>query len=242
MRMPVMVLPGSSEQHDDVIVEGWAAADVRSAEHPLLAAGEPLMARAAAGLADEVRRVLAARGRRTGRIVVLVGSGDNGGDALLATADLLRSGSTAVVVRLGRRVHAGGFRAAQQAGAQVLPPDAPAGRIATEAAAADVVLDGVLGIGGSGGLRAPARQVVARLAESGVRAAVVAVDLPSGLGADDGVPHPPMLRADRTVTFGAVKAGLLRASARPWVGRVLLVDIGLGPSLARGEPLIRVER
>jgi NAD(P)H-hydrate epimerase len=84
--------------------------------------------------------------------------------------------------------------------------------------------------------------VVARILETGVRASVVAVDLPSGLGADDGVPHPPLLRADRTVTFGAVKAGLLRISARPWVGRIRLVDIGLAPSLAGGEPLVRVER
>ncbi len=223
-----------------MIVDGYLAEQVRAAERPLLYAGVPLMARAAAGLAAEVRRLLATRGRRTGRIVVLAGSGSNGGDALLAAAALVAEGSSAVVVRLGRGVHAEGLRAAQRAGATVLPPDASAGRIAAEVARADVVLDGILGTGARGPLRGPARQVVGRLLESGGHGAVVvAVDLPSGLGPDDGVPHPPLLRADVTVTFGAVKAGLLAPGARAWTGRVRLVDIGLAPALAGVGPAAR---
>ena len=221
-----------------MIQDGYGADQVRAAEQPLLDAGVPLMARAAAGLAEEVRRVLASRGRRTGHLLVLAGSGSNGGDALLAAAELAADGSTVVVVRLGRRVHAEGLRAAERAGALVLPPDASAGRVAAEAARADVVLDGLLGTGSRGGLRAPARQVLARILESaGRRAAVVAVDLPSGLGPDDGAPHPPLLRADVTVTFGAMKAGLLAPEARAWVGEVRIVDIGLGPGLADVVPL-----
>lgn len=222
--------------------DGWTADQVRRAEQPLLAAGEPLMSRAAAGLALVVQEVLASRGRRTGRVLVLAGSGSNGGDALLASAILVRAGCTATVVRLGRRVHGPGLRAAARAGARVLPPDATAGRIAVEASRADVVLDGVLGTGAatSPALRAPGRQVVARVA-SALRDGppAVAVDLPSGIGADDGSVHLPVLRAARTATFGGVKAGLLLPPAAALAGRVHLVDIGLGPVLAQEQPAVR---
>jgi hydroxyethylthiazole kinase-like uncharacterized protein yjeF len=223
--------------------DGWTAAQVREAERPFLEAGVPLMDRAAAGLASAAGEVLARRGRRVGRVLVLTGSGSNGGDALLAAALLLGRGCTVVVARLGRRTHVAGLAAAERAGARVLPPDASPGRIAAEAAAADIVLDGVLGTGSTGGLRDPARQVVQRILESaGRRAAVVAVDLPSGVGPDDGVVHPPVLRADVTVTFGGVKAGLLLAPGRSAAGRVLLVDIGLGAGLAAGRPAVRGTR
>lgn len=219
---------------------GYSAAQVREAERPLLASGEPLMLRAAAGLAAVVRSVLEARHARRGRIVVLAGSGSNGGDALLAAAELARGGCPVVVVRLGRRVHAEGLRAAVRAGARLLPPDATAGAVAAATREADVVLDGILGTGARGGLRSPARQVVARVLESGRGGAdVVAVDLPSGVDPDDGAVNRPMLRAATTVTFGAVKAGLLLDPGRAAAGCVRLVDIGLGPTLGASAPLVR---
>ena len=122
----------------------------------------------------------------------------------------------------------------------MLPPDAPAGGIAAEAAAADLVLDGVLGTGARGGLRAPARQVVGRILESGLGCAdVIAVDLPSGVDPDDGSVSGPVLRAGATVTFGATKAGLLRRPGRSLAGRVHLVDIGLEPALRSVAPVVR---
>ncbi|MFD1720764.1 NAD(P)H-hydrate epimerase [Amnibacterium endophyticum] len=222
------------------IRDGWSAAQVRDAEQPLLAAGVPLMARAAADLAAEVERLLERRGRRRGHLLVLAGSGSNGGDALHATASLLQRGWSAEVALLGRRVHAGGLRAAARAGVRVLPPDVPVGRLVARAADAGVVLVGVLGTGAaaSPGLRGPARRAFAAL--TGVLAGgppVVAVDLPSGIGPDDGSVHLPVLRTTATVTFGAVKAGLLLHPARGRVGELRLVDIGLGPHLA-GEPLV----
>jgi NAD(P)H-hydrate epimerase len=126
-----------------------------------------------------------------------------------------------------------------------------------------VILDGILGIGAaaSPALRGRSRDVVAHvlaLLERGtqgprIRAApggdaagsrhplVVAVDLPSGISPDDGsVPDPTMLTADVTVTFGAVKAGLLVPPGRDHAGRVVFVDLGLGPALAGVEPAVQM--
>ena len=100
---------------------------------------------------------------------------------------------------------------------------------------ADLIIDGLLGIGGRGGLREPfaglARHA-ARARQAG--ATVVAVDLPSGIDADTGVVDGPAVRADVTVTFGAIKPGLLIDPGAGHAGAVELIDIGLGPYLKEG--------
>ncbi|WP_328596910.1 NAD(P)H-hydrate epimerase, partial [Agromyces humi] len=94
-------------------------------------------------------------------------------------------------------------------------------------------------------LRGAARDLVAAampiVEERGIP--VVAVDLPSGIHPDDGsVPDPTVLSADITVTFGAVKAGLLLEPGASRAGRVELVDLGLGPELAAMTPLVTTDR
>lgn len=217
---------------------GWSAAQVRAAEQPLLEAGEPLMQRAADGLATEIEQLLAGRSAPPGRVLVLIGGGNNGGDALFAGATLAAAGHPVTLVPLSPRIHGAGLAAAIEAGATVAPSAEPEA-VARLARAADLLVDGILGTGAAASppLRPPARDVVAAILAAGVSAAVVAVDLPSGTGPDDGSVHQPVLAADVTVTFGAVKAGLLLPPAREVAGRVVLVDIGLGPNLA-GEPLV----
>ena len=87
----------------------------------------------------------------------------------------------------------------------------------------------MLGIGGSGGLREPFA-TLAQLAAN-ASATTVAVDLPSGIDADTGAVAGPAVRADVTVTFGAVKPGLLIDPGASHAGVVEFVDIGLGPHL-----------
>ncbi|ALO66044.1 hypothetical protein AS189_05445 [Arthrobacter alpinus] len=98
-----------------------------------------------------------------------------------------------------------------------------------EAVRADAVLDGLLGTGGRGGLRGAAAEFVARLQalEGSARPAMVACDLPSGVDATTGAVHGPVLRADKTVTFGAHKSGLLAAPGEQFCGAVELIDIGI---------------
>lgn len=207
--------------------DAYAVADVRTAEERLLAevAEGALMQRAAAGLAAAcVDMLTGVRGRLYGsRVLVLAGSGNNGGDALYAAARLARRGASVEALLLSPgRTHPGGLAAFRAAGGTVVDavdPDAPP----------DLLLDGVVGIGGSPGLRPEAAHAWSSVDPA--RTTVVAVDLPSGIGADDGGVDGPHVTADLTVTFGAHKPGLLVGPGSRAAGAVHLVDIGLGPYL-----------
>lgn len=207
---------------------------VRAAERALMARlpEGALMQRAAAGLAAVCAGLL---GRVYGsRVVLLVGSGDNGGDALYAGARLARRGAGVTALLLNpERTHAGGLAALRAAGGTARQVDAAAGqsgaRVEELIRRADLVVDGIVGIGGSGGLR-PAAQPLAVLARAS-DAVVVAVDLPSGVAADTGEVPGEAVHADVTVTFGAYKPGLLIDPGRACAGTTRLIDIGLGPLL-----------
>lgn len=228
------------------MINGYTAEQVRAAEAPLLAAGVPLMARAAAGLAREVRTLLPNAG---GSVLVLAGSGDNGGDALYAGAELAAGGSDVSVIATGSRIHEPALAAALAAGAHREDPT-DAARLAAEV---DVVVDGILGTGTSANpaLRGGAREVVeAILPVLGAprHPFVVAVDIPSGIdpnlpaaaASEAGSTAEAVLPADVTVTFGGYKAGLLVPPGSTLAGRVVLIDIGLGGELAKFEPVIRI--
>jgi hydroxyethylthiazole kinase-like uncharacterized protein yjeF len=213
-------------------------ATIRAAEQALMATVPPgaLMQRAAAGLASVCAGMA---GKVYGaRIVVLAGSGDNGGDALYAGARLARRGARVVAVAAGGRIHEQGAAALRMAGGRVAGADDP--DLPALIAAAELVLDGLLGIGGRGGLREPYSTLAGLVAQAragdlpghpGTGPSVVAVDLPSGIDADTGEVGGPAVRADVTVTFGTWKPGLLIDPGADHAGVVELVDIGLGPYL-----------
>jgi hydroxyethylthiazole kinase-like uncharacterized protein yjeF len=193
-----------------------------------------LMQRAATGLATILARMLHAENGAVygSHVVLLVGVGDNGGDALYAGAQLARRGVAVRAVPADpARAHAGGLAALREAGGRVVAlADAPG--VLREA---EVIVDGLLGIGGKGGLRGALAELatLARAAADESGAAIVAVDLPSGIEADTGEVHPAeggtctALRADVTVTFGTHKPGLLVDPGAGYAGVVELVDIGL---------------
>ncbi|MET7827902.1 NAD(P)H-hydrate dehydratase [Streptomyces sp. NPDC005386] len=200
----------------------YSVETVRAAERELMARlpEGALMQRAAAGLAAACADLL---GRVYGsRVVLLVGSGDNGGDALYAGARLARRGAGVTAVLLAPdRTHPEGRAALLRAGGTTAAPDTAEPLLRR----ADLIVDGIVGIGGKGGLRPDAARL-AELADAS-RAAVVAVDLPSGVEADTGEVLGDAVRADLTVTFGTHKPGLLVDPARGYAGSVHLVDIGL---------------
>jgi hydroxyethylthiazole kinase-like uncharacterized protein yjeF len=193
-------------------------ADIRAAEATLMSAlpDGALMQRAAAGLAVAcARRLVTVYGSN---VVLLVGSGNNGADALWAGSRLARRGAAVTAVLAGEPV-ADAMAALRAAG----------GRVADAAALdqADLVVDGLVGIGGHG----PLRGAAAGLAVEGEH--VVAVDVPSGVDADTGAVAGAAVRAGLTVTFGTAKPGLYVGAGRAHAGQVELVDIGLGGHLGR---------
>jgi hydroxyethylthiazole kinase-like uncharacterized protein yjeF len=192
----------------------YTADEIREAEGPLLASLPQggLMRRAAFGLATAIVRelVLLTGGIAGRRVCAVVGSGDNGGDALWAATFLRRRGAAAAAVLLNPdRTHKAAFAAFTRAGGVV---------VESVPAATDLVIDGVVGISGSGPLRPNAAEVFAN-----VTAPVVAVDIPSGVDVQTGVADGPHVHATLTVTFG----GLKPVHALGDCGRVELVDIGL---------------
>ena len=195
----------------------YTADEIREAEAPLLASLPEggLMRRAAFGLAAAIIRELV---RLTGgisgsRVCAVVGSGDNGGDALWAATFLRRRGVAAAAVLLNPEcTHKAALAAFTCAGGRV---------VESVPATTDLVIDGVVGISGSGPLRAGAAEVFAAVDHAGMP--VVAVDIPSGVDVQTGGVDGPHVHAGLTVTFG----GLKPVHALGDCGRVELVDIGL---------------
>jgi ADP-dependent NAD(P)H-hydrate dehydratase / NAD(P)H-hydrate epimerase len=210
----------------------WPAADIRVEEQRLIETLPELtlMQRAAAGLARRCADLLAGRAGVYGsRVLLLIGAGNNGGDALFAGAMLARRGVTVQAMLLvPDRTHEEGLTELKAAG----------GRVTDELDAdVDLILDGILGIGAQGTLRGPAVEVVGALGQLPSAASggpvVVSVDLPSGVSVDSGAVEGPAVRADVTVTFGCLKTALVVGPAAPLAGHVEVVDIGLPPFAGR---------
>ncbi|WP_099332819.1 NAD(P)H-hydrate epimerase [Actinomyces minihominis] len=234
------------------LVPVYTAAQVIAAEKPLLAAWEPLMARAAHGLARFVLDNLPGHPAEV-RVLVLVGSGNNGGDALYAAAHLAEAGVKVDVLPVSSSYHLAGMDSALAATARRVNradlADLLRGEVVEgdpeEPAGYDLIIDGIVGTGTSADptLRGPAAEVVEEIWEYldqvPVWPEVIAVDLPSGLDPDTGQASGTVLAADVTVTFGGVKSGLVAPEALWLVGEIVLVDIGLQEELDKvGEVAI----
>jgi ADP-dependent NAD(P)H-hydrate dehydratase / NAD(P)H-hydrate epimerase len=189
---------------------------VRAAEAALMARVPhgALMQRAAYGLATVIAELLGG-GVYGARVLLLVGSGDNGGDALYAGAHLARRGAQVEAVLLSERAHEAGLAELRARGGRVVDLD-----VAREP---DVVVDGIVGIGGMPGLRPEAEDAVRRFPD----ATVVAVDVPSGVAVDTGELDGPHVHADVTVTFGTHKVCHLVDPAAESAGVVTLIELGL---------------
>ncbi|MBG6216413.1 hydroxyethylthiazole kinase-like uncharacterized protein yjeF [Arthrobacter sp. CAN_A6] len=220
------------------MLNAFTGAQVRAAEVPFLNAGHgnTLMQKAAHGLFLVALEMLRSAGHSAKRssVVVLVGSGNNGADALYAGERLLRRGVAVTAIAVADEVHSEASEAFGRRGGRVLhlgPENFP--DLAARAVRATLVIDGILGTGARGGLRGIAAELVSAIntgaGERSVRSLlVVACDLPSGVDVDSGELLEPVLLADATVTFGAAKTGLLVSGGALAAGELNVVDIGLG--------------
>ncbi len=207
------------------MIRAHTVEQVRAAEAELMARlpEGALMQRAATGLAHAVVDFL---GTAYGaRVLLLVGSGDNGGDALYAGAALARRGAVVEAWLLSDQAHEPGIAALRRAGGRTItsvPRTTP-----------DVVVDGIVGIGGRAGLKPAAKQALSTV--EGVP--VVAVDTPSGVDVDTGELDGDHVDAALTVTFGTHKVCHLVDPAAAAAGAVHLVDIGLDLPAPAAEAL-----
>ena len=220
------------------MITGYTAQAIRSAEEPLLAAGEALMQRAARALAGRIAERL--RTREEPRLLVLAGRGANGGDALHAAAILRREGTWIDVIATGDDLHVEGEDALRAAGGTVhalsdLGPEDLHERLAD----ADLVLDAMVGLGGRPEIPARLAPLLETVRRSGVP--VLAVDLPSFVDATTGRAASGALPAVETVTFGAVKAGLLLPGGAELAGDLHLVGIGVEDQLPVQPAVQRLE-
>lgn len=159
-----------------------------------------LMRRAGQAVAKAAASLLPKRGS----VVVVAGPGNNGGDALIAAALLKRAGHRVDVLRIPNSKF----------------------KIQNDA---DLVVDGLFGIGLSRPVKGEFKQAIdslnrARRAQPTLR--ILSVDIPSGLNADTGRPMGAAVAADVTVTFGLPKIGLVQQAAADFVGKLTVADIG----------------
>ncbi len=162
-------------------------------------------------------------------VAVVCGGGNNGGDGYAIARHLHRLGH---VVTLHAAVHPADLKGdaatncaiAQSLGLTIQPAaDPPQGQ---------VVVDAVLGTGFPGGTVRPAAAAAIEAinaARDERHALIVAIDLPSGLDCDSGEPGWPTVVADLTVTFAARKVGFANPAAQPYLGHVVVCDIGVLP-------------
>lgn len=235
--------------------------DVLAIEHVGIP-GLVLMENAGRSVAEFVHALLP--NPRAALVVILAGAGNNGGDGtvaarhldnagvatctILAAAPERLRGDAAVNCRILQRLAAGGEErqaagGVRAAGAiRILNASAMSAdgnstsrqSVQEVIAAADVIVDALLGTGARGAPNGVVAELIA-LANAAPAARRIAVDIPSGLSADDGVVHEPCFRADATLTLAATKIGFLAESARRVLGRVSAVDVGIPRRLVPGR-------
>ncbi len=179
-----------------------------------------------------------------GQVLVVAGPGNNGGDGLVIARYLHNRGAAVrllLCAELGRikgdALHH--LQAAQACGVSptVYSGDSGAAQVAAllqRLTRRDLIIDALLGTGLKKAVSGPLRHVIEAVNHS--TAVKVAVDLPSGLDADLGVPagtqgEPVIVHADYTVTLGLCKLGLVSAPGFIYAGQVRLVDIGIPEAL-----------
>jgi NAD(P)H-hydrate epimerase len=170
-----------------------------------------------------------ARGKK---VLVLAGSGGNGGDGMVAARFLHSWGGhpavwlsheAATLQVQGAAAHQ--FRSLRALGLPIHPPSEPDREGPAALPDADLIIDALLGFGLSGAPSGPAARLIT--AANAHSAPVLAVDLPSGLDARTGDPYDPCIRADATLTLALPKTGLLAPTARSVIGELAMADIGI---------------
>ncbi len=191
-----------------------------------------------AGL-NATRALIPIAERRPGPVVIVCGGGNNGGDGYVIARQLVCRGLEVRLYSTKGAAELSGDAATNRAvvdtmglGVEDLRPPEALPRAAAAWEGASVLVDALLGTGFQGELRSDLVPVVMALnaARAAGGAPVVAIDLPSGLDCDNGLPADPCVLADYTFTFVARKRGFDAAGAHHWTGEVRVFSIGAPPA------------
>lgn len=217
------------------------AEQIRRAEQAAVEAGiatmQVLMDRAGRALAAETVHRFPA-----GSIAVVCGPGNNGGDGWVASRLLSELGREVVVAALREPSRLSGeaaqaAQAAIAAGVRYVPVRCVE-ELERTINGADVVLDAVFGVGLHGTVREPYASYLNVIAGSGVK--TLSADVPSGVDSDTGATCGVAVTADATVTFSALKPGLLIEPGASRAGRVVVADVGIPPAMLEQEAPLEV--
>ncbi|MGS0740275.1 NAD(P)H-hydrate dehydratase [Glaciimonas sp. GG7] len=213
----------------------YASAEIRTIEHAAQQQLPPytLMQRAGKAAADAALDLIPGSAHRA-RILVLVGPGNNGGDALEAAAILTKSGAevVALVLPTDRPYPADAANAlsrATRAGVHLMPPEQ---FFTIDSITWSLVIDGLLGIGLTRPLDGPLRSLVATI--NTLHCPVLALDVPTGLDADTGMvvgPDGMAIVAHHTITFIGDKTGLHSGDGPDYAGSVSVAGLDIPPDL-----------
>jgi NAD(P)H-hydrate epimerase len=186
-----------------------------------------MMENAGRNLAEWARRMAGGQIRGK-RVVLLCGGGNNGGGGLVAARHLHNWGAEVLykVVADPEQMKEVPVRQLRTLKAMGLKDNDT-----LDLAAADLVVDALVGYGLSGNPRGAVATWIERINRS--NRPVLALDIPSGLDATSGIPGSPCLRATATLTLALPKVGLLTPQAKPYVGELYLADISVPPALYR---------
>ena len=185
-----------------------------------------------------VRDVISERYPDASDILVICGSGNNGGDGFAAARLLNMAGRRADVLFVGKHDHMTQETALQaeifkKHGGMILPDE-------SGVKGYDLIVDALFGIGLS-------REVIGRYADlihavNRSDTPVVAIDIPSGVSADDGQIFGCAVKADITVTMAFAKLGLMLYPGAEYCGEVIVADIGITAAGLKDEPVTALEK
>ena len=172
---------------------------------------------------------------RGARAVFLVGTGGNGGGALVAARHLCNWGADVKVRLSADRVSLSSVPGDQLGVLEAMGVPFGEPDELFNGDMVDLVIDGIIGYGLAGPPRGGAEELV-RWADQ-QNAPILSLDVPSGMDATTGELFEPVIRAAATLTLALPKSGLTAEAAQDAVGELYLADIGVPPSLYEGPPL-----
>jgi NAD(P)H-hydrate epimerase len=194
--------------------------------------GLVLMENAGRGAAEIIHKLIVDRLLNDKPVVICCGKGNNGGDGFVIARHLDNRGIPVRILLLCAPTKltgdaAANYEIAHRARLPIEPlrENIDVATVAARLADAACVVDALLGTGAVGEPRAPYDVAIAAI--NAQSAPVIAVDLPSGLDCDTGSPANHCVRARHTITFVAAKPGFFIAAAKPYVGELHIVDIGV---------------